>query len=175
MWMSLAGYPCSKVSLWEARIVGFGRIRLKNNLASLNSNLTFHLFYHLSRRKLASLSLIWSKSWRHLGDNAERCRYRNGFARTILLSDFFHPIPSLNKSVVICSIRFSAIVTFHVTSVQVPESILGAIQLHRFRKLRVFPGMCDNCIIRWPVLFAHRSKKCCIDWRECRRLLIPAA
>jgi len=56
----LAGYPFSKASLWEVRIVEFGRIRLTYNLASLNTNLTFESALLLIKKKacLAFVNLI---------------------------------------------------------------------------------------------------------------------
>jgi len=58
----LAGYPFSKASFWDVRIVEFGRICLTYNLASLNTDLTFEFALLLIKKKacLTFVSLILS-------------------------------------------------------------------------------------------------------------------
>jgi len=57
----LAGYLFSKASLWDVRILAFGLIRLTDNLASLNKNLTFESALLLIKKKacLAFVNLIY--------------------------------------------------------------------------------------------------------------------
>ena len=52
-----AGYLLIRVSLWTARIEGFGRIRLTYNRASANLKVTFESALLLSKKK-ASLAFV---------------------------------------------------------------------------------------------------------------------
>ena len=92
----------------------------------------------------------------------ERYRYHNEFARTFLLSGFFILFHLSTNPLLFVSLGFVVSPTFMLPVSRYQRAFLGVIRQHRFHKLRVFPGMRDNCIIRWPVLIECRLKKCCI-------------
>jgi len=82
--MYLAGNSLIIVSLWAARIAGFGRIRLTYNRASANLKVTFDSALLLSKKKACRAFVNLILSCRHLVDKVERYMCLSECARTFL-------------------------------------------------------------------------------------------
>ena len=80
----LAGNSLIIVSLWAARIAGFGRIRLTYNRASANLKVTFDSALLLSKKKACRAFVNLILSCRHLVDKVERYMCLSECARTFL-------------------------------------------------------------------------------------------